>query len=125
MDMKMKRTLTVLSAALLTTALAIPLMAQEPPVTTRYGEHHPNVETFDSYLDAHPDVRHQLNENPHLIDNPKYIANHPDLHAYMQQNPHAAEAFRRHPYRFEHREHVYSRTEKRYDRRHHVPVDTH
>jgi hypothetical protein len=122
----MKRTLTILSAALLTTALATPLMAQPvPPVTTEYGEHHPNVETFDSYLDTHPDVRHQLNENPHLIDNPKYIANHPDLQSYMQEHPRAAEAFRRHPYRFEHREHVYNRTERRWDRRHHVPVDTH
>jgi hypothetical protein len=124
--MDMKRTLTILSAALLTTALATPLMAQPvPPVTTEYGEHHRNVETFDSYLDAHPDVRHQLNENPHLIDDPNYIAKHPELHTFMQQNPQAAEAFRRHPYRFEHREHVYNRTERRWDRRHGVPVDRH
>lgn len=50
----MKRTLTILSAALLTTALVTPLMAQPvPPINTGYGEHHPNVEAFDSYLDAH------------------------------------------------------------------------
>jgi hypothetical protein len=124
--MNMKRTLTILSAALLTTALATPLMAQPvPPINTEYGQHHPNVEAFDSYLDAHPEERKQLNENPHLIDNPKYLANHPDLQAYMQQNPKAAEAFRRHPYAFEHREHVYNRTEKRWERRHGEPVEKH
>ena len=53
----MKRTLIALSAALLTTALATPLMAQPaPPVNTEYGQHHQNVESFDSYLDAHPEA---------------------------------------------------------------------
>lgn len=122
----MKRTLTLLSAAIMTTALATPLMAQPvPPINTRYGAHHPNVETFDAYLDAHPEQREQLSKNPRLIDDPKYVANHPDLQAFMHQHPDAAHAFRRHPYVFEHREHVYNRSEKRWDRRHHVPADTH
>lgn len=122
----MKRTLIALSAALLTTALATPLMAQPvPPVNTAYGEHHPNVETFDSYLDAHPEQRAELSKNPALIDNPRYVAHHPELQTFMHDHPDATHAFRRHPYAFEHREHVYNRSERRWDRRHHVPVDTH
>lgn len=122
----MKRTLTILSAALLTTALATPLMAQPaPPINTEYGQHHQNVEGFDSYLDTHPEERKQLSENPHLIDNPTYMSRHPDLQGYMQQHPDEAHAFHRHPYAFEHREHVYNRSERRYERHHHMAVDTH
>jgi hypothetical protein len=126
----MKRTLTIISAALLSTALAIPLMtqsamAQAAPVNTEYGEHHPYVEHFDGYLDRHPEVREQLSHDPHLIDNAGYMANHPELREYMHAHPHAAMVFRRHPDRFMHREHVYNRTERRWDRRHGERVDTH
>jgi hypothetical protein len=120
----MKRTLTILSAAILTTALATPLMAQTAvaPVNTNYGEHHQNVEGFDSYLDQHPDERKELARDPHLIDNPKYLEKHPDLQGYMHEHPHQSEAFKSHPSRFEHREHVYNRSERHYDRHHGIPV---
>src|ERR1700729_815111 len=73
---KMKRTLTIISAALMGAALSLPMIAQAsptyyPPVHTGYGEHHPYVEGFDSnYLDSHPDVRAELARNPRLIDDP-------------------------------------------------------
>ncbi|MGD0289481.1 MAG: hypothetical protein ABSC63_07505 [Candidatus Binataceae bacterium] len=126
----MKRTLTIISAALFSTALATPLMtpvamAQTAPVNTEYGEHHRYVEGFDSYLDRHPEVRTQLSHDPHLIDDPAYMASHPELREYLHAHPHAAMAFRRHPDRFMHREHVYNRSERRWDRRHDEPVDTH
>lgn len=122
----MKRTTTIISAAVLGAALACPLlaqraMAQEPPVNTRYGEHHRYLEGFDGYLDRHPEVREQLSKDPHLIDNPEYLEKHPELRGYMQAHPHAAMAFRRHPDRFMHREHVYNRSERRWDRRHGEP----
>jgi hypothetical protein len=123
----MKRTLTIISAALLTSALASPLMAQAPPppINTNYGEHHENVEGFDSYLDAHPEEQKQLSRHPELIDDPKYLEKHPDLHGYMQANPEEAKAFKNHPYRFEHREHVYTRSERRFEKHHHEPVEKH
>ena len=120
----MKRTVTIVSAALFTCALALPLaprpaMAQAAaPVTTEYGEHHRYVEGFDGYLDQHPEVREQLSHDPHLIDDPAYMANHPELRDYMHDHPRAAATFRHHPDRFMHREHVYNRTEARWDRRH-------
>jgi hypothetical protein len=130
-DRRMKRTVTIISAALLSTALAVPLMAktalaQAAPITTEYGEHHPYVEGFDGYLDQHPEVREQINHDPHLIDNPEFIENHPELREYMHNHPRAAADFRRHPDRFMHREHVYNRSEARWERRHHERyVDTH
>jgi len=119
-DTTMKRTITIISAALLTTALATPLMARPAmaQVTTEYGEHHPYVEGFDSYLDKHPDVTQQLSHDPHLIDDPAYMANHPELRDYIREHPRAAADFRRHPDRFMHREHVYNRSERRWRWRH-------
>ena len=69
--------------------------------------------------------RKQLSKNPALIDNPTYVAHHPDLQRFMQQHPDETHAFHRHPYAFEHREHVYNRSERRYERHHHMAVDTH
>jgi hypothetical protein len=119
----MRRTVTIVSATLLTAALAAPAMAQTPPINTNYGEHHQNVENFDGYLDQHQQEREEQHKNPELIDNPKYLAKHPDLNQYMQQNPQAAKAFKRHPYVFEHREHVYNRSEERYEKRHGEPAE--
>jgi hypothetical protein len=126
----MKRTITIISATLMSTALAIPLMAQNAraqsaPATTEYGEHHPYVEGFDGYLDRHSEVREQLSHDPHRIDDPAYMANHPELRDYMHDHPRAAADFRRHPDRFMHREHIYNRSEARWDRHHDRYVDTH
>ncbi len=121
----MKRTLTTISAVLLSAALSVPLIAQAqpmdyPPVNTGYGEHHPYVEGFDGYLDNHPDVRAELARNPRLIDDPAYMANHPELRDYMHNHPREAQAYRSHPDRFMHREHVYNRSERRWDWHHEV-----
>lgn len=120
----MKRTVTMISAVLLTTALSTPLMAQmavPPPVNTSYGMHHPNVEGFDNYLDKHPGVDQELRRDPRLIDDPAYQAKHPELRDYMHEHPHEAEAFRQHPDRFMHRERVYDRGVERWDKHHHHP----
>ena len=121
----MKRTLTIISAALLSAALSAPMIAQAsptyyPPANTEYGEHHPYVEGFDNYFDSHPDVRGELARNPRLIDDPAYMANHPELREYMHNHPREAEVYRSHPDRFMHREHVYNHSERRWDWRHDV-----
>jgi hypothetical protein len=124
----MKRTLTILSAALLTAAIAAPLRAQVPPpvpVNTAYGAHHPDVEGFDNYLYDHPEVRGELSKDPRLIDDPAYMAKHPELRDYMHEHPREAAAFRRHPDRFMHREHVYNRSVRRWDKHHEHYVETH
>jgi hypothetical protein len=118
----MKLTASIISAALLSAALATPLMAQmapPPPVNTGYGEHHPYVEGFDNYLDKHPDVNAELSRDPRLIDDPAYLANHPELRDYMHDHPRERMAFREHPGHFMHREHVYDRSVRHWDRHHH------
>jgi len=141
----MKRPLLLLSAAVLSYGIAAPALAQmatgenvpmPPPhhanmpvnpginpgsPETRYGEHHPYARDFNSYLDAHPDEAQELNKNPGLVHNPKYLSNHPDLDAYLKENPKVASEYEHHPYHFMHRERRYERSEKRYDKRHHIP----
>jgi hypothetical protein len=119
----MKRSLTLISAGLLVAAMAATGVAQEGPPTTPYRAHHQYVEGFDGYLDNHPDVRSELSAHPHLIDNPEYMAKHPELRDYMHDHPQAAATFRRHPDAFINREHVYNRSERRWDRRHGEHVD--
>ena len=115
----MKRTLAMISAGLLAAVMAGPAMAQiAPPATTAYGEHHEYVEGFDNYLDQHPDLSAQLGKNPRLIDDPAYLANHPELREYLHAHPHQAMAFRSHPDRFMHREHVYNRGARHWDHHH-------
>jgi hypothetical protein len=114
----MKRSFLLISAALLTGALTAPLMAQENPVPTRYGENHSYVQHFDGYLDGHPDVARDLHRDPRLIDNPQFVRNHPELHQYLKNHPEMAENFRAHPDRFIHREHRYDRSERRWNWHH-------
>ncbi|HEX4209045.1 MAG TPA: hypothetical protein VHY56_01530 [Candidatus Binataceae bacterium] len=130
----MKRLFTIVSATLVTGALALPAMAQgfpsawpqpasygyyhpTPPYPDRYADNHPYVADFNPYFDNHPELREQLSANPRLIDNPGYMAAHPELHEYMWTHPRVADSFRDRPYRFVHDEHAFNHL--RWDRDHH------
>jgi hypothetical protein len=71
---------------------------------------HPLANT-DRYLDQHPEVAHQLNADPRLIDNRQYVDSHPGLHEFLENHPDARRDWKSHPYKFIHRE-------DRYDRNH-------
>ena len=71
---------------------------------------HPLAST-DRYLDSHPEVAHQLNRDPALVDNPRYVDNHPGLRGYLQNHPVARHDWKSHPFR-------YMASERRYDQRH-------
>jgi hypothetical protein len=69
---------------------------------------HPFANT-DQYLDHHPEVTQQLNQNPRLIDNPQYVHNHPGLHEFLENHPYARHEWRSHPYKFMGAEHQYDK----------------
>ena len=112
----MKRATLIFSAAALTFAMAGPVFAQ---MHMRPAAVNADV----NYFDSHPDIAHKLAKDPTLIDNQQFVDSHPGLHDYLHDHPRAAMIFRRHPDRFMHREHVYNRSERRWDRRHDRPVD--
>jgi hypothetical protein len=74
------------------------------------GGPHP-MANADAYLDQHPEVAQQLNQNPRLIDNPEYIESHPGLHEFLQTHPYAKQEWKSHPYKF-------MKAEDRYNRKH-------
>ena len=70
-----------------------------------YGPH-PLANT-DRYLTDHPEVEHQLNADPRLIDNRQYVDSHPGLHDFLQTHPDARQQWKSHPYEYMHREDHY------------------
>lgn len=74
------------------------------------GSPHPLVNT-DHYLDQHPEVAQQLQQNPGLVDNPKYVASHPGLHEFLTTHPVTRAEWKSHPYR-------YMTREDKYDQKH-------
>jgi len=134
----MKRIFTFLSAALFTSAIALPAMAQEYPMRPAppplppsgygyyphgagypggYADEHPYVADFNHFFDTHRDVERELSADPRLIDNPHYLQAHPELGQYMWAHPGVDEAFRQHPYSFVHEEHAMNHW--RWDHEHH------
>ena len=128
----MKRIFTFLSAALFTSAIALPAMAQEYPMRPAplppsgygyyphgagYAGEHPYVANFNNFFDSHPDVAHELSANPRLIGDPHYLQAHPELRQYMWAHPGVDESFREHPSNFVHDEHAMNHW--RWDREHH------
>jgi hypothetical protein len=95
--MKMKRGITILSAAVLTFAMAGPVMAQ--PMMGGAGAANADYAFFDS----HPNVARALEKDPTLIDNQAWVDQHPALHEYLKTHPYIRKQFKDHPYNFMHR----------------------
>lgn len=102
--------MTILSAAGLLTALAL-LSASAIGLTlgtasTALAQPIPQgeINSFDGYLDSHPEVGRKLAKDPTLIDNQNWVDRHPGLHEYLHNHPNARHEFKSHPYRFMHRE---------------------
>ena len=70
------------------------------------GEHH-EMGTADNYFDHHPDVYHEMQQDPRLVDNQHYVDSHPGLHDYLEDHPHARQTFKNHPDAFMHAEEHY------------------
>jgi hypothetical protein len=98
----MKRGMMILSATLLTVAMAGPVMAHEPMgQAAGYTDY--------SYFDSHPEVAKRLRKNPTLIDDPQFMNAHPDLREYLHSHPQVRHDFKTHPYRFMHQAEGYNK----------------
>jgi len=45
------------------------------------------IDSFDRFLDRHPDISQQLSSNPSLIANTQYLEQHPGLRALLDDHP--------------------------------------
>jgi hypothetical protein len=86
-------------------------MAREDRLDARPNPNAPIANADRYYLDRHPLVARQVDQNPKLIDNPEYMEHHPELREFLRNHPYARAEWKSHPYRFE-------RREDRYDRNH-------
>lgn len=86
-----------------------------PPTSTAVpapNDHDVNrreLNNFDGYLDNHPGVHKQLNQNPSLINNPQFLAQHPHLQTFLNNHPGVKEESGENPNQFMHRENQFLR----------------
>jgi hypothetical protein len=106
----MKRSATMLYAAIFVGLLASPALAQVNRDITP-GE----VANFDQYLDSHPKVARELVSNPQLVNNEEFLEHHPGLRGFLANHPGVREEIHESPGQFLYREGKYEwRGEKRY-----------
>ncbi|HLI34867.1 MAG TPA: hypothetical protein VKW70_07470 [Terriglobia bacterium] len=67
------------------------------------------LRNFDEYLDNHPGVHHQLNQNPSLINDPQFLAQHPHLQNFLNNHPGVNEEIKENPQQFMNRENRFLR----------------
>lgn len=106
----------LLSGALLVACFAVPAAAvpvDQEPDTTRQ-----EVQSFDRFLDSHPQIERDLRQNPSLVNDPAYRTAHPELGEFLQSHPRVREELRENPKRFMQRERQHERRERQYRRRH-------
>ncbi len=95
----MKRSSTVLCAAIFAGLLASPAMAQVNRDITP-GE----VANFDQYLDSHPKVARELVQNPQLVNNEEFLEHHPGLRGFLANHPGVRDEIHESPGQFMYRE---------------------
>lgn len=88
-ELKMKTALTLFSAIAVTCALAMPAAAQYATQS--------EVNSFNSFLNNHPNVAEQLRRDPGLIDSKAYLDEHPELHNYLNNHSQLRQAIQMHP----------------------------
>ncbi len=86
----MKRMITIMAAALITIASAVPVFAQGMFPNGMYPGGNANAQydaDFQRFLNNHPNEARELQANPNLINNQTWINKHPSLHTYLENHP--------------------------------------
>jgi hypothetical protein len=67
------------------------------------------LRAFDGFLDSHPDLAQQLQQDPSLINKEEFVANHPDLQQFLQGHPLVQQDLSQNPNGVMHQEQRYER----------------
>jgi hypothetical protein len=73
--------------------LQIPRLSAQTPNTNPK----PPIATLDTFLDAHPNIEKDLEQNPKLLQDSAYLANHPELKTFLASQPGLATAANKDP----------------------------
>lgn len=80
-----------------------PRPAQDNDITRR------ELGNFDRFLDEHPNVAKELNNNPSVINDQGWLSKHPQLQTFLKNHPGVREEMKENPARFMQRERRYER----------------
>jgi hypothetical protein len=58
---------------------------------------HQEMENFDRFLDAHPQIRGELTQNPNLVNDPRYLQSHEELREFLASHNGVREELREYP----------------------------
>ena len=101
----MKKALTTFAAMIFAAAFATAAMAQPAP---NRDINQTELNNFNNFLNAHPQVAQRLSANPGLINDPQFIENHPHLHEFLQNHPGVRDEIHESPGQFMYREGRYT-----------------
>ena len=95
--MRLKRTITILSTALLVGSMSVPLLAQDydnysrhSDRSGRYAENYSNsnpAARWQRFLDENPDFARRYRGNPDIIRDPHVMDDQPGLREFFANNP--------------------------------------
>lgn len=95
--MRFKRTVTILSAAVLTSAMSMPVFAQDYDSYSRHGdrpfsyaENYFNSDPaarWQRFLDENPDFARRYRGNPDIIRDPRVMDDQPGVREFFANNP--------------------------------------
>jgi len=67
---------------------------------------------FDRFLDSHPAIAKELQNNPSLANDSAYVSNHPELKEFLASHPGVREELRENPRRFINRDRGFEKSGK-------------
>lgn len=88
----MKKLTTLLLSLAFSVGVVLPAMAQ--------GLNPTEMNSFEGYLNAHPNTARELQQNPNLIDDPQWMHHHPGLETYMGGHPNVRASIHENPSAF-------------------------
>ena len=98
-----------LHRAMLVGGLAIGLIGLPGVIIAQEGTANPDltrqqVATFDQFLDSHPGIARDLQQNPSLVNNQEFMENHPELQTFLSNHAEMREELKENPGLFMRRE---------------------
>jgi hypothetical protein len=70
------------------------------------------VKTFDDFLDSHPKIARDINEDPSRVNDNDWVSNHPELKDFLESHPKIREELRENPQAFVNHGRRYERSEQ-------------
>ncbi|MBV9483570.1 MAG: hypothetical protein JO249_22885 [Acidobacteria bacterium] len=72
-----------------------------------------DVKEFDHFLDKHPEVAQELQNDPSKINDGSFVSNHKELQRWLEKHPQVRDEIKENPSAFMHRENRYEKNENK------------